>query len=142
MPTTRGHLGQLPGGGFAIQFSKPGYDVYSAPPEGLVFNSATKRLRPLLQGIVSISGRSSTTAGSVNVNVALPKTFSGLPLIFVDCFIGGNGVKGPGRGWSTLDVGRRDFEVSYYRGRNYFTISTWMLDSATYSYSVFDNEIT
>jgi len=32
--------------------------------------------------------------------------------------------------------------VTYYRNRNYFTISTWMLDSATYSYSVFDNEIT
>jgi len=142
MPTTRGHLGQLPGGGFAIQFSKPGYDVYSAPPEGLVFDSGTKRLRPLLQGTIPLSGRANTAAGSVNANIALPKTFIGLPLIFVDCSIGGNGVKGPGRGWSSITAGRRDFEVTYYRNRNYFTISTWMLDSATYSYSVFDNEIT
>ncbi|MFI5409147.1 hypothetical protein [Kaistia sp. UC242_56] len=123
MPTKRGHLGKR-GSSFVIQFSKPGFDVDTAPPEGLVFDSTTKRLRPLLSGLAMNRPTGAT-------NIPLPKTFLGLPLIFVDMFYGTDGVRGPGRG----------FEVTYYRGRNYFTINN-STAGASFSYSVFDNEIT
>lgn len=123
MPTKRGHIGKR-GSSFVIQFSKPGYDVDTAPPEGLVFDSAAKRLRPLLTG----------TAANLpvgNTNIPLPKSFLGMPLIFVDMFFGADGTRGPGRG----------FEVYLYRGRNYFTINNGTA-GATFAYNVFDNEMT
>jgi hypothetical protein len=141
MPTKRGHIGKR-GSEFVIQFSRPGYDVDTAPPEGLVFNSAARRLRPLVIGSVEVPGRANTSAGSVNVTVALPKTFVGLPLLFVDCSIAGDGVKGPGRNASSNNASRRDFEVEYFIGRNYFTIQSWLLTTETFYFSVFDNEIT
>jgi hypothetical protein len=141
MPTKRGHIG-LKGEDFVIQFSKPGHDVDTATADGLVFDAAAPRLRPLVSGSVLVAGRASTAAGSVNVNVALPKTFVGLPLLFVDCPISGDGVKGPGRNYTTSGATRRDFEVEYFIGRDYFTIQSWLLTAETFTYSVFDNEIT
>ena len=125
MPTKRGRIGKR-GADFVIQFSKPNYDVDTAAPENLVFDSAAKRLRPLLSGIaLNLASGSST-------NIALPKTFIGLPLIFVDRFITGDGVAGPGRG----------FEVTYRRGGNFFTIINQSGGVATFSYNIFDNEMT
>lgn len=123
MPTKRGHIGQR-GSQFVIQFSRPGYDVDTAPAAGLVFDSTAKRLRPLVTGVTP-----ALPAG--NTNIPLPKTFLGLPLIFVDMFFGANGTRGPGRG----------FLVTYYRGQNYFTINN-STAGASFSYNVFDNEIT
>ncbi|MCX5581315.1 hypothetical protein [Kaistia terrae] len=123
MPTKRGHIGKR-GSDFVIQFSKPGHDVDTAAPENLVFNSAAKRLRPLLSGVTP-----PLAAG--NTNIPLPKTFLGLPLIFVDMFFGTDATRSPGRG----------FTVQYYRGRDYFTIAN-STAGATFSYNVFDNEIT
>lgn len=125
MPTKRGHIGKR-GSAFVIQFSKPGYDVDTAPPEGLVFDSAAKRLRPLLSGIALNRPSGSST------NIALPKTFIGLPLILVDMYFGASSVKGPGWG----------FEVTYRRGGNFFTIINGSGGVATFSYNVFDNEMT
>lgn len=123
MPTKRGHIGKR-GSDFVIQFSKPGYDVDTAAPENLVFNSAAKRLRPLLSGITA-------ALPTGNTNVPLPKTFIGLPLILVEMFYGTQATRGPGRG----------FEVTYRRGGNFFTINN-STAGAVFSYNVFDNEIT
>ncbi|MCX5518439.1 hypothetical protein OSH10_08325 [Kaistia defluvii] len=123
MPTKRGHLGKR-GSSFVIQFSKPGFDVDTAPPEGLVFDSGTQRLRPLVSGITA-------ALPTGNTNIPLPKTFLGLPLILVDMFYGTNGVRGPGRG----------FEVTYRRSSNVFTINNGTA-GAVFSYHVFDNEMT
>lgn len=123
MPTKRGHIGKR-GSDFVIQFSKPGHDVDTAAPENLVFNSAAKRLRPLLSGVAP-------NRPTGNTNIALPKTFIGLPLIFVDMHFGTDSVRGPGRG----------FEVTYRRGSNSFTINN-STAGATFSYNVFDNEMT
>lgn len=123
MPTIRGYIG-MRDGQFVIQFSKPNNDVLTAPAAGLVFDSAAKRLRPLLSGVA-------LNRPTGNTDVALPKTFVGLPLIFVDMFFGADGTRSPGRG----------FEVQYYRGRNYFTIVN-STAGASFSYNVFDNEIT
>jgi len=123
MPTKRGHIGKR-GSAFVIQFSKPGFDVDTAPAEGLVFDSTAKRLRPLLSGVALNRPTGAT-------NIPLPKTFLGLPLILVDMFYGADGVRGPGRG----------FEVTYYRNRNYFTINNTTA-GASFSYNIFDNEIT
>jgi hypothetical protein len=123
MPTKRGHIGQR-GSEFVIQFSRPGYDVDTAPPEGRVFDSAAKRVRPLVSGVT-------LPLAVGDINIPLPKTFLGLPLILVDMHYGTDGVRGPGRG----------FRVTYRRGGNYFTIAN-STAGATYSYNVFDNEIT
>jgi len=141
MPTKRGHIGQR-GSEFVIQFSKPGYDVDTAPPEGLLFNSAEARLRPLVTGSVVVPGRGANNQPAASANVPLPKTFFGLPLLFVDCTIDGNGVKGPGRNYSTSNLSRRDFEVEYLIGQSHFTIFSYLLTSETFFYNVFDNEIT
>lgn len=123
MPTTRGYIG-LRNGQFVFQFSKPGNDVLTAPPEGLVFDSTSKRLRPLVSGITA-------ALPTGNTNIPLPKTFIGLPLIFVEMFYGTQATRGPGRG----------FEVTYRRGGNFFTINN-NVAGAAFSYSVFDNEMT
>jgi hypothetical protein len=123
VPTTRGYIGQR-AGNFVIQFSRPDYDVLTAPPEGLVFNSAAKLLRPLVSGVVLNRPTGAT-------DVPLPKTFIGLPLIFVERWIDADATASPGRG----------FEVTYYRGRNYFTINN-STGGASFSYSIYDNEIT
>jgi hypothetical protein len=141
MPTKRGHIGKR-GSEFVIQFSRPGHDVDTAPPEGLVFNSAEVRLRPLVTGSLPIAGRSSTSAGAVIASVVLPKSFFGLPLLFVDCSIAGEGVKGPGRGYSSNNASRRDFEVEYKIGDSHFTIYSYLLTTETFYFSVFDNEMT
>jgi hypothetical protein len=125
MPTKRGHIGKR-GSAFVIQFSKPGYDVDTAPAAGLVFDGAAKRLRPLLSGVALNRPSGSST------NIALPKTFLGLPLILVDMHFGTNAVKGPGRG----------FTVTYRRGGNSFTIINGSGGVATFSYNIFDNEMT
>jgi hypothetical protein len=124
MATKRGHIG-MRGSEFVIQFSKPGYDVDTAPAEGLVFNSGAKRLRPLVSGIMP-----NCPVG--NTNVQLPKTFIGLPLIFVDRLIGSDATASPWRG----------FEVTYFRGRDYFTINNQSGGPASFSFNVYDNEIT
>ena len=124
MPTTRGYIGQR-NGNFVIQFSKPGYDVLTAPAAGLVFNSAAKRLRPLVSGVL-------LNRPTGNTNVPLPKTFVGLPLIFVERWLGTDATASPGRG----------FEVTYYRNRNFFTINNQSGAAASFSYCVYDNEIT
>ncbi|MCX5570626.1 hypothetical protein [Kaistia nematophila] len=123
MPITRGYIG-LREGQFVFQFSRPGYDVLTAPASGLVFDSTAKRLRPLLSGITA-------ALPTGNTNIPLPKTFTGLPLILVDMFYGASGVRGPGRG----------FEVTYRRASNYFTINNTTA-GAVFSYNVFDNEMT
>jgi hypothetical protein len=90
MPTTRGYIGQR-GGNVVIQLSRPGYDVLTAPAAGLVFNSAAKLLSPLVTGVVLNRPTGAT-------NVALPKTFNGLPLIFVDRWVGADATRARGAG--------------------------------------------
>lgn len=124
MPTTRGHIGKL-GSEYVIRFTKPGYDALTAPPEGFLFRDDAPQVRALAEGELLNAPAGQST-------IPLPKSFVGLPLIFVARYVGADCAVGPGNG----------FEVWLYRGTNYFVIDNQSSAGANYRYTVFDNEIT
>lgn len=119
---TRGFIGK-DGADYVIAFTKPGKDYYSAADDDFIFNSAAPSLKPLLEGTVTIPN--GTT------QIPFPKSFGGIPLIMVGRDVGTNSSVQPGNG----------FTVSYYRDRDYFAIVNTTGGTATFSYIVFDNEL-
>lgn len=120
---TRGFIGK-DGADYVIAFTKPTKDYYSAGPDDFIFNSSFPSLKPLLEG-TGINLPTGTT------RIPFPKSFGGIPLIMVGLHYGTDSVVQPGAG----------FFVNYYRDRDYFEIVNGTGAAATFSYIIFDNEL-
>jgi len=67
------------GGGFMLRVSKPGYNAYSAPPEGLTFHENMRPLVPAISGYVWVPGGTpngdNITSGQVTVGLGMGFSF-------------------------------------------------------------------
>jgi len=73
------------GGGFMLRVSKPGYNAYSAPPEGLTFHENMRPLVPVVSGYVGVPAGSISGGNLVSgqVTVSLGMGFSFPPKVLI-----------------------------------------------------------